>query len=46
MYGSSYNYGSRILDSRNTPVEILEYGPMADISALHLQSASYNVVVF
>ena len=48
MYGSSYKYGSRIHDSANTPSEILESGRnhMADTSALHLQRASYDVVIF
>ena len=48
MYGSSYKYGSRIHDSASTPSEILESGRnhMADTSALHLQRASYDVVIF
>src|SRR6266849_7364475 len=48
MYGSSCKSGSRTLDSRSTPLEILEFGRnhMADIMDLYLQSASHNMVVF
>ena len=47
-YGSSYKYGSRIHDSASTPTEILESGRnhTADTLALHLQRASYDVVIF
>jgi len=47
-YGSSCRYGLRIHDSASTPIEILEFGRnhMADIMALHLQRASYDVVIF
>ena len=47
-YGSSYKYGSRILDSTSTPVEILDSGPnhTGDIMALHLERTSHDMVVF
>ena len=47
MCGSSYKFGSRTLDSRSTPVWILEFGRnhMADIMDLYLQSATQKLIV-
>jgi hypothetical protein len=47
-YGSSCKYGSKIHGSASTPIEILESGRnhMADTLALHLQRASYDVVIY
>jgi hypothetical protein len=46
-YGSFCKYGLRIHDSASTPLEILESGGnhMPDTIALHLQRASYDVVI-
>ena len=45
-YGNSCKYGLQILDTRSTPVEILDSGPnhTVDIMALYLERTSHDVV--